>query len=187
MLFSNSLTSFFLITNTQGKELVCYLLPCMNFLCSHMDLSLSLHLTMASWILLKYFIDYTITVVPIFPPLLPSAWFPPSLLWSLYFSSCPWVVHVSSLESPSPILFLTSPCLFCTYPIMLLNPYTFTPFFPFPLPAGNPPNDLHIYESSPVLVVCFCLCFLDSVVDSCEFIVILICIVLIFFFLNKFL
>ena len=30
-------------------------------------------------------------------------------------SSCPWVVHTSSLDSPLPIVFLTSPCLFCTY------------------------------------------------------------------------
>ena len=54
--------------------------------------------------------------------------------------------------------------------------------------ADNTPRDLHFYDSVPVLVVClgffcFCFCFLDSVVDSCEFVAILMFIVLIFFFL----
>ena len=49
---------------------------------------------------------------------------------------------------------------------------------------------LHFCDSVPVLVVClvhFCFCFfLDSVVDSCEFVAILLFIVLIlFFFLGK--
>ena len=62
----------------------------------------------------------------------------------------------------------------------------FPPFSHFPLPADNPPNDLHIYDSISVLVVCLvCFCFLDSVVDGCEFINILMFIVLILFFLNK--
>ena len=101
-------------------------------------------------------------------------------------SSCPWVVHVSSLASPFPILFLTSPCLFCACQLCFLFPVPFPPFSSFPLPADNPPNDLHLYHSVPVLVVCLvCFCFLNSVVDSCEFVVILMFIVLIFFFLNK--
>ena len=51
----------------------------------------------------------------------------PSLQQSPCLSSCPWFMHVSSLVSSLFILFLTSPCLFCTYPIILLNPYTFPP------------------------------------------------------------
>ena len=43
------------------------------------------------------------------------------------FSSHPWVVCVSSLASPFPILFLTSPSLFCTYQLCFLIPA------PFPL------------------------------------------------------
>ena len=92
------------------------------------------------------------------PPLpahpLPSA-FP-------HFSSCPWVVHKSSLASTFPTLFLTSPCLYCTYHLCFLFPAPFPPFFPFLIPADSPPNDLHIYDSVPVLVVClvcFCFCF----------------------------
>ena len=51
---------------------------------------------------------------PISPPYSPlPGTLPPTRI--LPFSSCPWVVHISSLASPFPILFLTSPCLFCTY------------------------------------------------------------------------
>ena len=46
------------------------------------------------------------------------------------FSSHPWVIHVSSLASTFPILFLTSPCLFCTYCLCFLFPVPFSPFPP---------------------------------------------------------
>ena len=50
-------------------------------------------------------------------------------------SSCPWVMSVSSLAFPFPILFSTSPCLFCTYQLCCLIPVPFPPFLPFPLPT----------------------------------------------------
>ena len=81
----------------------------------------------------------------------------------------------SGQRSPLSILFL---------PFMLLVPYNFPPILPLSLPADNPPCDFHVYVSVPVLVVCLG-CFLDSVVHSCEFIAILLFIVLIFFFLDK--
>ena len=102
------------------------------------------------------------------------------------YSSCPWVILISSLASTFPILFLPSPyfqpTIYATYPLYL-----------FPLsashsPDDNPPCDLHFCGSIPVLVVClvcFCFCFLGSVVDSCEFVVISLFINLIFFFLHK--
>ena len=71
-------------------------------------------------------------------------------------------------------------------PHILLIPCTFSPILPAN-PPDNPPNDLHTYDSVPVLVVClvcFCFCFLDLVVDSCEFVVILMFIVLMNFFLD---
>ena len=77
-------------------------------------------------------------------------------------SSCPWVVHISSLASPFPILFLTSPCLFCTYHLCFLFPVPFLPFSPLLLPTDNPTCDLHFCDSVPVLVlclVCFYFCF----------------------------
>ena len=62
-----------------------------------------------SFFFLIYCIDYAITVVlfpPPFIPLHPAHPLPPAFP---YLSSCPWVVHISSLASPIPILFLTSP------------------------------------------------------------------------------
>ena len=96
---------------------------------------------------LVYFIDYVTTVVPILPLFfhLPSTALPsrnPAL------SSCPWVVHINSLASPFPILFLTFPCLFCSYRLCFLF------HIPLPLPTNNPPNDLHFCDSVPVLVAC---------------------------------
>ena len=83
-----------------------------------------------------------------------------------------------------PYTVFNIPCLFYTYQFVLLNPYTFSPILPLPLSTDNLPNDLHIYDSVSVLYVCL-VCFLDLTVDSCEFIGILIFIVLILFFLNK--
>ena len=95
---------------------------------------------------------------PIFSfPLSPSIQHLPLPSAFPYLSSCPWVVHVSSLASPFPILFLTSPCLFSTYHLCCLFP--FPTFYSHPLPADNPPCDLHFYDSIPVLVVCL-VCFL---------------------------
>ena len=48
---------------------------------------------------------------------------------------------------------------------MLLIPCTFSSFSPFPLLADNPPNDLHTYDSVPVLVVCL-VCFSSWVLNA---------------------
>ena len=91
-----------------------------------------------------------------FIPLHPAPSFP--LAFPL-LSSCPWVIHISSLASPFPILLLTSPCLCCTYHLCFLFPVPFPSFSPA---ADNPPGDLHFCDSVPVLVVClvhFCFCF----------------------------
>ena len=116
----------------------------------------------------------------IFPPLyspLPCTYLSPAFPT---FRSCPWVIHRSFLASTFPILFLTSPCLFCTYYLCrFLVP--FPPFSLLPLATDNPPCDLHFCDSVPVVVVCLvCFCFvLSSVVDRCEFVVILLFIFLI--------
>ena len=78
------------------------------------------------------------------PNISPFAPVHPAILSPL--SSCPWIMHISSSATPFPILFLTSPCLFCTYQSVLLNRCTFA-FSPFLFPTDNPPNDLHIYDS----------------------------------------
>ena len=94
------------------------------------------------------------------------------------YSSCPWIILISSLASTFPILFLTSSCLFSTYHLCYLFP---VPFFP-PLLIT-----LHVISISVILYLFqlfaqFVFAFLDSLVDSCEFVVILLFIVLMFFF-----
>ena len=68
-----------------------------------------------------YFIDYVIIIVPIFSPLSPFHLVSPFPLAVPPLSSFPWVIHISSLASPFPILFLIPPCLFCTYHLCFLN------------------------------------------------------------------
>ena len=103
------------------------------------------------------FIDYAITVVPFphlhstpsCPPLPPT--FPP-------YSSCPWVILISSLASTFPTLFLLSPCLFSTYHLCYLFSVHFPPLSPFHSPVDNPPYELHFCGSVLVRVVCL-VCF----------------------------
>ena len=94
---------------------------------------------------------------PLFAPLHPAHPLQPT---SPPFSSCPWVVHISSLASTFPILFSTSHCLFsttyATYSLYLSS------LSPSHSPVDNPPCDLHFCGFVPVLVVClvcFCFCF----------------------------
>ena len=124
-----------------------------NIYLEHLSLNVlrSLFFILSYYFIFKvYFIDYAITVVPVFSP------FPPSASTSLPssnhpLSSCPWVTHISSLAFPFPILLLTSSCLFCTYLLCFL----ISVLYPCPpLPTDNPPFDRYIYDSVPVLVVC---------------------------------
>ena len=78
------------------------------------------------------------------------------------YSSCPWVILISSLASTFPTLFLPSPCLFSTYHLCYLFSVSFPPLSPSCSPIDNPPCELHFCGSVPVLVVClvcFCFCF----------------------------
>ena len=109
------------------------------------------------YILLILLVQSSHFVLP-FIPLCPMRPLPLSFP---HLSSCPWVGHIGSLASPFPIQFLTSPCLFCTYHLCFLFPV------PFPatsllllLPVGNPPCNLHLCGSVPVLVVCLVSVFL---------------------------
>ena len=83
---------------------------------------------------LIYFIDYAIIIVPFFSPLYSPLPCTPLLTAFPHLSSCPWVVHINSLASPFPIIFLKSPCLF-TYQFVLLNPCAFSP-----VPSLSPPS-----------------------------------------------
>ena len=91
-----------------------------------------------------YFTDCANTVVPfsLYPPL-PCV--PSSLQHYPLLSSCPWIVHISSLASPFPILFYLPLSILCLT-IMLLIPCTFSPPFSlFPLIT------LHVISISVIL------------------------------------
>ena len=130
---------------------------------------------------LKIYFDYAITVVPIFL-LSPFTMYPPFPLEIPPLSLCPWVVHKSSLASPFPTLFLTSPCLFCTYQLCFL--------FPVPFPSLPPPKWLPSKWSS-YLRFCF---YSASLLSKLVWIQLLIVVTLLplkcsysffFFFLDK--
>ena len=70
---------------------------------------------------------------PISPPSLhPAHPLPPTFH---PYSSCPWVIHITSLSSTFPILFLPSPCLFSTYHLCCLFSVHFPPLSPSHSPA----------------------------------------------------
>ena len=84
---------------------------------------------------------------------------------------------VSSLATPFPILYFTSPWLFCNCLFVLFNP----------LPSVSHQNTLCIHDSVSVLLVCLvCDLYLDPTVDRYMFIItILLFTVLILLFLKQ--
>ena len=137
-----------------------------------------------------YFIDYAITVVPFFLPFIPLHPVCHLLPSFPHHSSCPWVVHISSLSSLFPILFLTSPHLFNAYQLCFFFPVSFPAF----LPSHSQLKTLHVMSISLILFLfqlfaqflfSFSFIFLGSFVDSCQFVVILLFIFFIFFFFDK--
>ena len=133
--------------------------------------TLPLYPMMLSYFLNVYFIDYAITVVPLFLPfipLCPTTPLPPAFPTPL--SSCPWVVHISSLASPFPILFSTFPyfvpTIYASYSLYL------SPHSPS---SSSPLITLHVISISVILFLFQLFAFLvfifvlGSVVDGCEF------------------
>ena len=70
---------------------------------------------------------------------------PPSAPYSLrqpsHYCSCPRIMSISSLATPFPLLYFTSPWLFCNYLLLVFNPLTSSCFLPLPYsiwqPSGN--------------------------------------------------
>ena len=96
----------------------------------------------SSWLLfvyyfLKFFKIYLLIMLlqlshfPPFTPLHPAHPLPPTFP---PYSSCQWVIHISSLASTFPTLFLPSPSIFYL-PFMLLILSAFPPSLPLPLPC----------------------------------------------------
>ena len=82
---------------------------------------------------LIYFIDYAITIVPFSPLYSPPHCTPPSTCIPPPLSSCPWVIHISSLASTFPILTFSLSIFYL--PFMLLILCTFSRSLPLPLPC----------------------------------------------------
>ena len=77
-----------------------------------------------------FFIAFAITVVPSFPSFPPSTKhlpLPQTIPTPLFMA---WVIHINSLATPFPILYFTSPWLFCNSLFVLLHPLTSSPILP---------------------------------------------------------
>ena len=128
-----------------------------------------------------YFIDYAITVVPFSPLYSPPPCTPPPLVHvhGSYIRVL-WLLHFLYCSYPPPVYFL--PTIYATYSLYLF------PFSPAPTPLLI---TLHVISISVILSCSSCLLslfwgiFLGSVVNTYEFVVILLFIFLIFFFLDK--
>ena len=99
---------------------------------SHLIFSFNSHRYYCSFKYILLIVLLQLSHLPPFPPLHSahplSPTFPP-------FSSCPWVILISSLASTFLILFLPSPCLFSTYHLCYLFSVPFPPLSPSPPPC----------------------------------------------------
>ena len=116
----------------------------------HFDIKLFKYILLIMLLQLSQYFFPFIPFLLVSPPTHPPAFLLP-------LTSCPWVVYISYLASPLPILFLTPP-VYLYLPILLLIPCTSPPVLLLPLPIDNPACDLHFCDSIPVLVVCL-VCF----------------------------
>ena len=74
----------------------------------------------------------------------------------ILFSNTATLVHVQGScvsSSASPFYTIINPHVICFYQLHFSIPASFPNFLPFTLPADNLLNDLHTYDSAPILVV----------------------------------
>ena len=107
-----------------------------------------------------YFLKYILLIMLLqlshyFPTSFPCALHHPSHHHFPTLSSCPWVMHISSLASPFLPLFLTSPCLFCSYQLCFLIPAAFL-YFPPSL------SQLITLQMISILMILFLFCLFAS-------------------------
>ena len=79
----------------------------------------------SKYVLLIRLLQFSHYFSPLYSP--PPCTTHPTSIPHSSLSSCLWVIHTSSLASPCPILFLTSPCLFLTYYLSSYFLYLFLP------------------------------------------------------------
>ena len=110
------------------------------------------------YVLFFHFFNYILLIMLLqlfeFLPLCPL-WLstPHSLGHSPFLCSCPSVMHISSLATPFPILYYTSPWLFCDCLFVLPNPLTHSPILPSHLAT------IKTLSESMILSLFFSLCF----------------------------
>ena len=110
-------------------------------------------------IIFKYFLLIILLHFSQLFPLYPSSSLHLLTLQHPPLSSCPWVVHISSLCCLFLTPFFISPHYFMptNYTSSLYLPPTIPPY---PLPTENPPCDVHFSDSVPVLAVCLVFAFI---------------------------
>ena len=93
-----------------------------------------------------------------------------SLRQSPHPYSCPGVMHINSLATLFPMLYFTSPWLFCNYLLVLPNPLTSSPISLKPPPMWQPIKMLYIAMILSLFFFAWFV-FLDSVFDRFLFFV----------------
>ena len=129
-------------------------------ICFHLILMMASKSAINFCLFLNYIYWLCYYSCPNFPPFSPlHSAAPNSLRQSLHHCSCPWVMCISPLATPFPILNLTCPWLFCNYLFVLLNPLTSLPMPPHP-PSNRQPSKQSPYPwSVSVLLVGLVWCF----------------------------
>ena len=105
-----------------------------------------------------FVLNYILLIVRLqlswFPPFAPLHPAPPTP--SGNHCSCPWVMDISSLATPFPILYFISPWLLCNYLFVLLNPLICSPIPTHPPPIWQP-STCSLYPR-----ICLCSSYLFS-------------------------
>ena len=101
--------------------------------------------TYFKYILLIMLLQLSLFFLPLYSP--PPCTPPPTSI-PFPLSSCPWVVHISSLASPFPILFLTSRVYFVPTNYASYSMYLSLPFFP----SSSPLITCHVISIFVILL-----------------------------------
>ena len=107
-----------------------------------------LKIKMENYSFLKYVLLIMLSQLSHFfsSPLSPSVLHTPFHQHSLPLSSCPWVLHTSSLASPFPILFLPS-----LYFVLTIYASYSLYLFPHSSPSLSPQITFHVIDISVIL------------------------------------